>query len=149
MIPQDPSIEVSLVIDAPVDRVFKAWTDPELLAQWQTQKASVEPRAGGAFRYETDDVDEMPGLHVVTGTYLEFIPNEKLVAEWHYQSPDADEEPIDSIVTTLFKALGDDQTELTVIEQSDTHEDDEEADFSIEAWANALEELADLLAEDD
>lgn len=145
----DPSIEVSLVIDAPVDRVFAAWTQPDLLEQWQTQKATVDARPGGRFRYETDDVEDLPGLHVVTGEYLDYIPNEKLVASWHYRSPDADEEPIDSLVTTLFKAVGENQTELTVIEHSETHEDDEEADFSIEAWASALEELADLLAEDD
>jgi uncharacterized protein YndB with AHSA1/START domain len=141
----EPSIEVTRVIEAPREEVFQAWIDPELLEQWQTQRATVDARVGGKFRYETDDVEDMPGLHVVSGEFRELVPGERIVSTWEYRSPEEDEEEIHSQVTTVFKALGPDRTEVTVIEACETHDDEEEREFSIEAWTEAFEELADLL----
>ncbi len=42
------SIEVELEIDAPVDAVWKALTDPEELTRWFPLEARVEPGPGGA-----------------------------------------------------------------------------------------------------
>ena len=42
------TIEIEFPIDAPVDAVWKALTDPEELVKWFPLEAKVEPGAGGA-----------------------------------------------------------------------------------------------------
>ena len=59
----EPNIYLTLrrVIDAPVQRVYAAWTDPELLRQWLAPGNAVASRAvadvavGGAFLIEMRD----------------------------------------------------------------------------------------------
>ena len=54
MMPSDCELVISRIIDAPRERVFKAWTDPELLKQWfaplpyTTPIAELDVRPGGA-----------------------------------------------------------------------------------------------------
>jgi uncharacterized protein YndB with AHSA1/START domain len=71
------------LIDAPRERVFQAWTQPELLTQWfapkpwSTPRATVDLRPGGASMVVMADAEgnEYPN----PGQYLEIVPNEKLV----------------------------------------------------------------------
>jgi uncharacterized protein YndB with AHSA1/START domain len=79
----DRELVLTRLIDAPRDKVYRAWTDPILLKQWFAPKPYVTPvaeldvRPGGAslvVMRGPDGVD-MPNR----GTYLEVVPNEKLV----------------------------------------------------------------------
>lgn len=71
------------VFDAPPEKVFRAWTDPELLKQWFVPKpwklAGVDQdiRAGGKANIVMADPDgnEYPNL----GVFLEVVPNRKIV----------------------------------------------------------------------
>jgi uncharacterized protein YndB with AHSA1/START domain len=71
------------IIDAPCEKVFKAWTDPELLEQWfapppwTTPVADVDVRQGGANLIVMRDPEghEFPNR----GVYLEVVENERLV----------------------------------------------------------------------
>lgn len=71
------------LIDAPRERVYAAWTQPELLKQWFTPKpwstvrVSSDLRAGG--RTEVIMADEAGKEYPNPGQYLEIVPNEKLV----------------------------------------------------------------------
>jgi uncharacterized protein YndB with AHSA1/START domain len=62
--------------------VFRAWITPRALEQWLRPKGksvtvqSLDARAGGSFRFELEDGS------AITGTYLEFVPPEKLVYTW-------------------------------------------------------------------
>jgi uncharacterized protein YndB with AHSA1/START domain len=70
------------LIDAPRDKLFRCWTDAELLpkwfvpAPWTIAKAEVDPRPGGrSFIVMRDqDGNEYPN----DGVYLEIVPNEKI-----------------------------------------------------------------------
>jgi uncharacterized protein YndB with AHSA1/START domain len=71
------------VIAAPREKVFKAWTDPELMKQWFAPKPWTTPRvetdvhAGGASLVVMRGPD---GQEIsCPGVYLEVVPNEKLV----------------------------------------------------------------------
>src|SRR5262249_34656847 len=74
---------LSRLIDAPRDKLFRCWTEPALLKQWfgpapyTTPIAEVDVRVGGVSRIvmKSPDGHEMP----CPGTYLEIIPNKKLV----------------------------------------------------------------------
>jgi uncharacterized protein YndB with AHSA1/START domain len=71
------------LLDAPRAKLFRCWTEPQLLKQWfapapyTTPVAEVDLRVGGATRMvmKGPDGQEIP----CPGTYLEIVPNEKLV----------------------------------------------------------------------
>jgi uncharacterized protein YndB with AHSA1/START domain len=58
-----PSIEIVREFDAPVDRVYRAHTDPELVAQWLGPRRLTmrmdhyDIRRGGSYRYVHVDTD--------------------------------------------------------------------------------------------
>jgi uncharacterized protein YndB with AHSA1/START domain len=71
------------VIDAPPERVFAAWTQPDLVKRWFTPKpwetahCEIDLRPGGIFRTvlrgpDGPDVDN-------TACWLEVVPNRRLV----------------------------------------------------------------------
>lgn len=72
------------VIDAPPEKVFKAYTDPAILSQWFAPKpwsitdAVVEPRAGGRFNFvmHGPDGERFPSA----GIFLEVVENRRLIS---------------------------------------------------------------------
>lgn len=82
--PTDPrELVISRLIDAPRDKVWRCWTEPELIRQWFVPRpwtiaaADVDVRPGGASAITMRDPDgnEFPNH----GVYLEVVPNERLV----------------------------------------------------------------------
>jgi len=73
----DRELVITRIIDAPRERVFKAWTDPELLKQWfaplpyTTPVAELDFRPGGANLIVMRDPagNEFPNR----GVYLEVV----------------------------------------------------------------------------
>ncbi len=74
---------------APRDLLFKAYTDPEMVAKWWGQRATttivdqMDVRVGGTWRYiqRGDDGSE----YAFRGEYLEIVPNEKLVSTFEFE----------------------------------------------------------------
>ena len=82
--PTDPrELVISRLIDAPREKVFRCWTEPELMKQWFVPKpwtiaaVDVDVRPGGASNITMRDPEgnEYPN----PGVYLEVVPNEKRV----------------------------------------------------------------------
>ena len=46
---QDAVVQ-TIDVQAPPDRVFALWTEPDQLVQWWPEAATFEPRVGGAVR---------------------------------------------------------------------------------------------------
>lgn len=71
------------LIDAPRDKLFRCWTEPELMKQWFVPKpwslarAEVDLRAGGSslIVMRSPEGQEFPNR----GVYLEVVKNERLV----------------------------------------------------------------------
>ena len=71
------------LLDASPDKIFRCWTEPHLITQWfapkpyETPSAQVDLRVGGRslVLMRSPDGHEMP----CPGTYLEIVPNRKLV----------------------------------------------------------------------
>jgi len=76
-------LSFSRLINAPREKVFRAWTDPELLKQWfaplpwTTPRAELDVRPGGSnlIVMRGPNGQEFPNQ----GVYLEVIKNERLV----------------------------------------------------------------------
>jgi uncharacterized protein YndB with AHSA1/START domain len=79
----DRELVLTRLIDAPREKLFRLWTDPELLRQWfaplpcTTPIAELDVRPGGAslIVMRGPDGAEMP----CRGIYLEVVENERLV----------------------------------------------------------------------
>lgn len=79
----DLELVITKLIDAPRDKLFRCWTEPQLITQWFTPKpwstlrAETDPRPGGSSLIVMTDPDgnEFPNR----GVYLEVIENEKIV----------------------------------------------------------------------
>ena len=71
-------------IDAPVDLVWKAYTDPEHLKQWfapkpyQITECDLDLKPGGVFRIRMQGPDGFDTGHGTPGCVLEVIQNKKL-----------------------------------------------------------------------
>ncbi len=74
-------ITVEAVVDAPVEEVWRAWTTPADIQQWNaasddwhTTKASVDLRVGGAFSSRMEAKDGSAGFDFA-GTYTRIVPH--------------------------------------------------------------------------
>ena len=79
----DYSLTLTRIFDAPAAKVYRCWTEPELMKQWfcprpwTTPRIEVDLRPGGSnfILMAGPNGEEMPNR----GVYLEVVPNEKLV----------------------------------------------------------------------
>jgi uncharacterized protein YndB with AHSA1/START domain len=126
------TLQVRRTFPAPRERVFEAWTDPDLLRQWLTgprgngTHAEVDARVGGEFRVTVTSrlgqlLGKLPtpyGDSVrMVGRYLEITPPERLVFTFGWEElPTVHMDPEATIVTVDFHERGD-ETELVL-----THE---------------------------
>lgn len=63
--------------DLPVELLFKAYEDPEIVAQWMgTKVIKLENREHGSWRYETSYEGQV--VFAANGVILDFIPNQKI-----------------------------------------------------------------------
>jgi uncharacterized protein YndB with AHSA1/START domain len=91
---------VSRVIKAAPGKIYRAYMDPEQLAQWLPPKGMraeigvFEPREGGA--YEMTMLYEEAGhagkssenADAVRGRFVELVPDRRIVQEVEFESPD-------------------------------------------------------------
>ena len=79
----DHELSLTRLIDAPCAKVYRCWSEPELLKQWFAPKPFTTPVAeldlrpgGGNFIVmKSPEGQEMPNR----GQYLEVVPNERIV----------------------------------------------------------------------
>lgn len=70
-------IVITRQFDLPVDLLFDAYTDAEIVAVWMgTKVVQLENKHGGVYRFET--TDPMGNKHVFEGVIHELIPSEKI-----------------------------------------------------------------------
>jgi len=121
------------------ERVFRAWIEPEALESWFRLKGmrvrvrSLEARVGGCFRFEVEN-----GYSIV-GTYLHFVPPEKLVFTWRGAATPGQE----TVVTLDFLDQGP-ATELVL-----THEGLNTPEMRAlvgSGWPSLLDALAEALS---
>ena len=108
--PSDREIKIERVFDAPVERVWQAFTDPELFAQWwgRGNKLDIEKmelRPGGHWRV----VEHGPeGDFGFEGRYREIIPNQRLSQTFEWDGMPG----YPSVDTATFEDLGDGRTKI-------------------------------------
>lgn len=87
------SLKLQRVFRAPVERVYKAWTDPAQIRKWfgceyvTNVHVMQDLTVGGSYQVlMTIDPDGL--VITVHGEYKEIVPNKKLVYTWNSDSPE-------------------------------------------------------------
>jgi uncharacterized protein YndB with AHSA1/START domain len=112
--PADREIHIERVFEAPRDRVFAAFTDPELIPQWwgphgtTTVVDRLELRPGGSWRFVVRNSDgSETGFR---GTFREITPPERIVWTFEWEGMPGHV----SVDTATFEDLGN-RTKVTTV----------------------------------
>ena len=114
---QNLTLTVSRRYHATRERVFDAWTDPEIMKQWFSPEGVTNPaidvdlRVGGTYRVEMLTPDGR--RPVAVGTYQEINRPERLVFTWAWENEADDAHTGQTLVTVEFLEHGD-ETEVVV-----------------------------------
>ncbi len=74
-------IDIQILIENPVESVYKAWVTPDLLERWLTRKAVVDASIGGAYELywdlDNEEKNSTKGCRIT-----ELVPNSELSFNW-------------------------------------------------------------------
>lgn len=140
---EERSVTVRRVIEAPPERIYDAFLDPDDIAVWSPPEGfdadvqEVQPEEGGSFRIENNaETEAMERFsHTFEGTYQELKRGEKIV--WTDESGEGDDH---STVTVTLDAVAD-GTEVT-LRLEGIPENVAEKYGVAEAWEDSLRKLA-------
>jgi uncharacterized protein YndB with AHSA1/START domain len=147
----DRELVLTRLIDAPRDKVFRAWTDPELLKQWfaplpyTTPAAELDVRPGGASLIVMRDPDgnDMP----LRGVYLEVVQNERLVfTDAYTEAWKPSEKPFMTVILTFDDEGGKTRYTARVRHWTVADREAHEKMGFHEGWGQCAEQLASLVA---
>jgi len=133
-------LDVSRVIDADPQRLFEAWTDPQMIVQWwgaggiTCPTAEVDLSVGGTYRIANEAPDG--SVMWITGTFSRVEPPAALAYTWAME-PVEPHTPV-SLVEVTFSPQADGtlvtvrQTEIPSAEAREMH---------LDGWRGCLEGL--------
>ena len=107
----DRELVLSRLIDAPPEKLFRAWTEPALITQWfaplpwTTPRAETDVRPGGSSTIvmRGPDGTEFPN----SGVYLEVVKNKKLVFTDAYTAAwEPSQKPFMTVIITFEEEAG-------------------------------------------
>jgi uncharacterized protein YndB with AHSA1/START domain len=140
------TLRLERLIAAPPERVFAAWTQPELLAQWSSppgisiEGGDLDLRVGGLWRVVMRA--EGGSTREAFGTYREIVPAKRLVYThaWHVGGGTTPE----TVLTVEFRAEGK-GTRLVLTQTG--FESAESRDGHRIGWSSSIDNLENLFAE--
>lgn len=143
----DQAMELKLIrsFSAPVNRVFRAWSDPEVLKMWwyagakyECSIAEVDFRGNGLYRLGMIHSEKMVE-HVVGGKFIEIIPDKKIVFTWKWENRDE----ADSSTVSIDLIETEHGTDLILTHTGFSSEDSKNEHNK--GWDLCLDELVGLL----
>jgi uncharacterized protein YndB with AHSA1/START domain len=142
-------IDIELVIEDAVEKVFDAWVNPSQLTRWLAPKAKVEPSEGGA--YELYWEPERPEINSTRGCRItEIVPNRELSFSWRGPEEFASLMKDRTAVFLRFETCAE-GTRIRLVHTGWGHtaEWEEARLWQTEAWRQAMEQLKDMLENTD
>jgi uncharacterized protein YndB with AHSA1/START domain len=140
-------ISLTRVFDAPRERVWKEWTDPEAFADWfggadsevPLTSVSMDVRPGGSWRLTMFSGPERREIHW-TGDYREVVEPERLV----FTVSDQPGEDAFELVTVELVDLGAGRTEMRLEQRGQLPA--EVYERAGEGWSSFFDLMAERLA---
>ncbi len=155
---EDNPLVITRIFDAPLPRVWQAWTDPEVIKKWWGPEHFTSPvarldfRVGGKYLFAMRDSEGKD--YWSTGTYREIVPMERIVytdsfadAEGNVISPTqygmSEAFPAELMATLTFEDLGG-RTRMTITIAGMPR--DEMFEYARMGMSTSLDKMAKLLA---
>jgi uncharacterized protein YndB with AHSA1/START domain len=146
-LPAEREIHIERTFEAPRERVFAAYTDPELIPRWWGPRETttivdeMEATAGGSWRFVARNADGSETAF--RGVYREVTPHERIVQTFEWEGMPGHV----SVETAVFEDLGD----RTRVVSTSVFHTPEERDGMIESGMErgmneTFERLDELLA---
>ncbi|PYF69484.1 SRPBCC domain-containing protein [Pedobacter nutrimenti] len=112
---------ITRTFDLPLELLFKAYTEPEIVAQWMgTKVIKLENKKHGSWQFETSDAKGNVAFQA-HGTIHDFVPNQKIIRTFEMENA-----PFDVQLEFLeFEALTEHTSKLRmqVVYKSAAHRD--------------------------
>lgn len=145
----DHVLRIERTFSAPRERVFAAWTQPELLRRWapagiRIGRAEADIRVGGRFRTEMH-LHETGELHVAAGKYLEIDPPVRLRFTHGWLQEGEEPEDVDARATTVTMELIDEGPRTRMIFTQTGFASEAARGGHREGWQSAFESLEKLI----
>lgn len=156
-LPQSKLIEITRTFQASVEKVFRAWSDPQLAKQWWGPSQYTAPsmridfRPGGKYIFAMQGPDKK--VIWSSGIYEEIIPMKKIVCSDFFSNENGDMVSAESLgipgqwsenpyVTVEFESIAKDQTKMVL-----SHEGIPQVmyDDCIKGWSESFDKLQKLV----
>lgn len=138
----DDSISLEITIHAPIQKVWKAWTDPALILKWigsdpkgKGLKAHMDVQPGGTFEICFRGSDQVE--HTCFGMYTEVKEFRKLIFSWEWKS----EPGIESLVIMELTPNDND----TIMQFEHTGVGNHSMHNYMDGWTKTFEKLQQFL----
>jgi len=149
---QNRELTFTRIVDAPRELVFKAWTKPELLAQWWGPRGFTNPICEADARVNGKIHIDMTGsdgtVFPMNGTFREIVPSEKLVFTTDAGMYDENGEPtlqnINTVTFEEFKGITKIVVHVVVVKAAPQMA--EALSGMEQGWSESLYKLADTLS---
>lgn len=149
--PTDRDLVLTRIISAPPEKVYRAWTEPELIKQWfaplpwTTPLAETDVRPGGAsvITMRSPEGVDFPNR----GVYLEVVKNKRLVFTDAYTSAwQPSDKPFMTVILT-FEDVGGKTKYTALVRHWFTADREEHEKMGFHAgWGQCTDQLEALLA---
>lgn len=147
----DRELVLTRLIDAPREKLFRAWTEPELMKQWFTPRPWTTPvievdlRPGGSnlIVMRGPDGTEFPNR----GVYLEIVKNERLVfTDAYTKAWEPSEKPFFTGIITFEDEGGKTRYTARALHWTVADREAHEKMGFHEGWGLCADQLAELAA---
>lgn len=147
----DRELILERVIDAPPEKLFRAWTEPDLLKQWFTPKpwtvsfaeTNVRPGGSNLIVMRSPEGQEFPNR----GVYLEVVENRRLVfTDAYINAWTPSEKPFMTAIITFEPDGGKTRYTARVLHWSAADRETHEKMGFHKGWSHATDQLAALVA---
>jgi uncharacterized protein YndB with AHSA1/START domain len=147
----DRELVLTRLIDAPREKLFRAWTEPELMKQWFTPRPWTTPvievdlRPGGSnlIVMRGPDGTEFPNR----GVYLEIVKNERLVfTDAYTKAWEPSEKPFFTGIITFEDEGGKTRYTARALHWTVADREAHEKMGFHEGWGQCADQLAELVA---
>lgn len=146
----DRELVLTRIFDVSPEKVYRAWTEPELLKQWfaplpwTTPRAEIDVRPGGAnlIVMRSPEGEDFPNH----GVYLDVVKNERLVfTDAYTRAWEPSEQPFMTVVLTFEDLGGKTRYTARVLHWTVADRERHEQMGFHEGWGQCADQLAELL----
>lgn len=136
-------VEISRIIAAPPEKVFEAWTNPQLLTKWWgpapmvCPQAEVDLREGGDYRLANQSPDG--SIVWITGQFRTIQRPDLLVYTWVLDNLPVEE----TLVRVSFQRV---ENATEVVIRHERYSTDAVGELHVQGWNRCLDKLAVLMS---